>query len=896
MLENNENKINENKSGIITCEDCFSIPKITILAKDEIKIECPLCKKEKTKPISYFEIFTKKLKESKFKDLPKCTFKEAHESKSLKYCFKCTKYLCKDCIEIHNSIFKDHQFLLEQNLNNKFKCDKEGHEDFILYRYCTKCNVYLCSLCKCNHENKYIYDFEDKQNHHKEVESIADKIKKCEVIIVKEEKKFNKFVEELNNQIKSLKALFTDYKERNIKLISFYKLLINNYYQFNTIRNYNLNNNVIINNYFDITNSDDFVYKENCYDEECFSSQYNRLCNFYKMKNHIKTNQYFDYNITKKFCDKKTIKKCIFLNQDEIIFFFKNDHILYHIKTFKNNENKNLYIDKIDDNSEYIKDIYKLANNSFISFDNNKNLKLWEIKEDKFTSTIMTNNNYYAYAIQDKVDLNNFFFINNETGYYILQYYIYNSKKLYPLFCLNKHFSFEDLYETINEVIRKTEIKEGDKKILLDLFKEKKNEISKMIENDLSLLKIIDEKYKKIYENLLKIIENDKDKENNIPNSNYIHYKILKELKNNKNIKDNEIKEIKYFLKFIQFCKTIRKNYIHYIAFNSINNIYNYNNNEIIFVGGKYLFINYSLKKAEFSHLVTLNFLPETNLNNVEIKQIYENKIILNDIDNNIAYIIVDELVNNERILLIKNKYKYYNSFVVYKNYLIYNNFNNKVEFVIKDLDNLNQLNHELKGFLNLELYYNIPKFLSYNYGKFISVYQDNQLCIMNINLFKEDNNKINHNFPIKIKNENQNFSRIIIPNISNSSPTYNNLYVPETLFKNNGYYYCSCKYAINPFIEFDFKEEFYFFSFDITYENSRSNKPKNYNIEFYDNKKRKINTIEFISEKDKNSESNFINEKARYLKLNLTSNYGGNYFEIKKINFSVLNFFSLMP
>ena len=40
MIENKDNG-DINKSGIITCEDCFTIPKITILTKDQIKIECP---------------------------------------------------------------------------------------------------------------------------------------------------------------------------------------------------------------------------------------------------------------------------------------------------------------------------------------------------------------------------------------------------------------------------------------------------------------------------------------------------------------------------------------------------------------------------------------------------------------------------------------------------------------------------------------------------------------------------------------------------------------------------------------------------------------------------------------------------------------------------------------
>ena len=629
----------------------------------------------------------------------------------------------------------------------------------------------MCSQCKCEHENKYIYDFEKKENQNKQINSIEEKIKKCEQILINEEEKYNKLVNDLNNQIKSLKIIFTEYKERNIKLISFYKLLINNYKQIYPIRNYNLINNIIINSNIDTTNSDDFVYKEKGYDKECISSQYNRLYNFYRIKNHVKTNQYSDYNITKKFCDKKIIKNCIFLNQDEIIFFFKDDHFLYHIKTIKNlieNEKNNKFYIKKSDNSDNIKDIYPLTNNRFISFDNKKILKLWEINERKITSKIMIDN--FSYAIQDKFDLNNFFVIYNYESYNVVNYYIYNTNEFYLLYCSNKNFLIESLYETINENINKSEIDDEDKKLLLNLFKVDKNIKNKMpiiLDNDNLLLKIIDEKYKKMYENLLKSIKNDKDKEKFIFNSNYIHFKILKEFNNNRNLKDNEINKIKYLLKFIQFCQEIRKNYLHYIAFYYINNIYNYNNDELIFFGNKYLFMNYSLQKSEFSHLITLNFLPEMNFTNFEIKYIYEDKIILNDVEKNIAYVIVIKSINNERILLIQNKYKYYNSLVAYKNYLIYNSSNNKNEFVIIDLNNLNQINHELKEFLNLKFDYNIPTFLFYDYNKCIFIYQDNQLCIFHCKILEENNNnimgyiKIN---PIKIKNIKENWYQIKIP------------------------------------------------------------------------------------------------------------------------------------
>ena len=100
------------KSSIITCEVCFSIPKITILKKNEVLISCPKCKTSIIKDISYFDKFFKKLEEKTFVDLPKCSYNQEHTIKSDKYCFQCTRYLCKECIRIHNISFKDKNHIL----------------------------------------------------------------------------------------------------------------------------------------------------------------------------------------------------------------------------------------------------------------------------------------------------------------------------------------------------------------------------------------------------------------------------------------------------------------------------------------------------------------------------------------------------------------------------------------------------------------------------------------------------------------------------------------------------------------------------------------------------------------------------------------------------------------
>ena len=101
----------EKNPKIITCEKCFNIPSIIIFTQSKVKIECRKCNTSKIEDISYFEKY-RTSKNENFPQLPKCSFDENHKEKSLKYCIKCTKYLCSKCIEIHNITFKGKSHIL----------------------------------------------------------------------------------------------------------------------------------------------------------------------------------------------------------------------------------------------------------------------------------------------------------------------------------------------------------------------------------------------------------------------------------------------------------------------------------------------------------------------------------------------------------------------------------------------------------------------------------------------------------------------------------------------------------------------------------------------------------------------------------------------------------------
>ena len=121
----------ENLSKIITCEKCFNIPKVIILNKNKVQVKCPNCKYLSISDISNFDKYISS-KNQNFPEMPKCSYNPNHETKAIKYCYKCTKYLCEICLENHNVSFQNKEhILLSQRMENQYYCNKKGHSEYI---------------------------------------------------------------------------------------------------------------------------------------------------------------------------------------------------------------------------------------------------------------------------------------------------------------------------------------------------------------------------------------------------------------------------------------------------------------------------------------------------------------------------------------------------------------------------------------------------------------------------------------------------------------------------------------------------------------------------------------------------------------------------------------------
>jgi len=941
----------EVKYRIIVCENCYKIPEITFLNQTHAQLKCQQCISLVIKDFSYFNNkYYKSIEKEDWIEMPKCNYNKNHQLKSVLYCFQCEKYLCEECINIHNISFEDKEHIfIKQRINNNFYCKKTGHTKFIKYRYCTLCKDYLCSQCKCEHNDLYIYDLE-RCDGEKKIKEVINNIKKLKKIIEDEEIKFNIFLEEIENKIKALKIMFNNYKERNMNAIKFYELLINNYRYFNNIYDYNIINNIIINDNFDFSISKGFSNENNQNKNECFTSKYNKLYSFYKNKFHIKIKEYSNFYFTKNFCNKNNIKKCIFVNEKLISFIFSNDNYIYFID--KENSNKIL---KKEIECQFIKDIYALNTEELIFIDENNFLHIYNIKDNKnICITTKYEEKDFKFIIPNLIKKDKLFMIHDNKDYFAIYYYI-NNKNIPLIYKENKFYDIKCLFKEINKIISESYINLEDEKKIKSLFVNKTTQeliniyellwkiynidikTNKSIKLYKNLLYIygfagnitdqmntdeIDKDFLKEYgiqkmtselikldKNLLEILECllkelfDKNKniitdykENNyVINSNYIYNIIKKELNNSHiTLSNNILINLKYILHLNELCYKIRKRYFWCIALNSdINNIYNFNNEYLIFMGENYLLLKYLIKEKEFIPIVTSNFISnkEKNYNNYEIKHISSKYFILNNFKEKIV-----KFIDTNNFFILKKQFNYYHNIFANDNYLLFDTINeNEIQFSFINLEDFSKENNNkyLIKLFNLKIYYYFPKILlNSNFENIIYLYENNQLCIAEYKYKK--NNYIIYDKNKKIKNITIKKNANIIPKINDCSEVYSQNYDASNLFSNDeddddiiNYYYCS-KYPSNQYIIFEFIEEYFLGSFEMIYLSRKKEcKPKNIKVTIFDNNKNITKILEFINNDiDSLSNKYILKNKGKYLRVDFINNFGGDYIIIKKINF----------
>jgi len=170
-----------------------------------------------------------------------------------KYCLKCNKWLCLDCILVHDDITKNHKDLItkfELILNNK--CNK--HKGKNKNGFCCTCYEEICSTCagyfndghiKYTHMDKWKDIFNSLDFHTiREFEKIVDKMNK-KILNYKNDqiKKLDIIIEKINNLKANIEKKYKLIENNNMNLTKYFKNLLKTFIVYEDLPSYIVNEN-----------------------------------------------------------------------------------------------------------------------------------------------------------------------------------------------------------------------------------------------------------------------------------------------------------------------------------------------------------------------------------------------------------------------------------------------------------------------------------------------------------------------------------------------------------------------------------------------------------------------------------------------------------------------------
>ena len=275
VKESDKLKKDINLNELFLCPKCFK--KIPLFIsfdvqkeKDDNIIMNYICSCDKNFQSINLEDLLDKWNNNKYTS-SKCN---AH-SKEGKYCLKCDKWLCDDCILVHNDIKNSHKDLMSKNeiiLNNSCK---EHHKTKI--GFCYSCYKEICSTCsgyfneghvKYTFRDKWKYIFEKfKFKTINEFEEIVSK-KNKEILNYKKQQmnKLNNIIQNIENLKTKIENKYKLIVKNNKNLTNYYENLLKTFIVYEDVPTYILNENTskfeFNRNFFQIENESNDTFSE----------------------------------------------------------------------------------------------------------------------------------------------------------------------------------------------------------------------------------------------------------------------------------------------------------------------------------------------------------------------------------------------------------------------------------------------------------------------------------------------------------------------------------------------------------------------------------------------------------------------------------------------------------
>ena len=376
---------------------------------------------------------------NKWKDNKNIYSKCNSHKKEGKYCLKCNKWLCPDCIIVHEDIKSSHKELITKNellLNNK--CNEHNKKNKI--GFCCTCYEEICSTCagffndghiKYTNKDKwkYIFDNFDFKTMN-QFEDIVDKMNKK---ILDYKKNQLKKLDDIINEIKKLKENIENkynlIKKNNKNLTKFYQNLLKTFIVYENIPTYILNENTskfqFNRNFFIIENESNNTFSEIARATlETF-----KTCNLYQLNYYPEIKK--DTSLYELNTKEEEISSIIQLKDGDILTgHYNTKKILFYDYNFKKlNENNIIntpgYVTCLCELDNKILSVGMYSPNNIMLYDINnkengiyKEIKKLEGHSGKITSIIDLNENYLISGGQSTYEI---FFWEKKNNYNLIK-------------------------------------------------------------------------------------------------------------------------------------------------------------------------------------------------------------------------------------------------------------------------------------------------------------------------------------------------------------------------------------------------------------------------------------------------------------------------------------------
>ena len=353
-----------------------------------------------------------------------------------KFCPKCKRWLCPDCIPVHNDIKGSHSDLISkiELIFNK-NCDK--HENKKCIGFCCSCNSEICTTCagffndghkKYTNEDKWkeIYENLNFQS----VSEFKNIVKKMSYKILNYK---NQQIEKLNQIIKKIEEIknninveYEKIEKNNVDLTTYYTNLFNTFFNYGNMSSHYLNETVTrfqFNKYFFITEKEG----NDTFDEISRSTfETFKTCNLYNMEfcPEIKIDEsLYELNVNKNNNTDHIYSIIQLKNKDIAVGLYNSKKVIFYDFNFKEITDKTINTDgyvtslceisknriAIGNYSPYNIAIYDISQKNVI-----KKIQTLEGHQNRINSIIEINDNYIVSGGNDNPyelfvwDINNY--------------------------------------------------------------------------------------------------------------------------------------------------------------------------------------------------------------------------------------------------------------------------------------------------------------------------------------------------------------------------------------------------------------------------------------------------------------------------------------------------------